>query len=239
MGEYLHIGVIMDGNRRYAKKLGRPSSFGHYQGAKKLRKFIDWMKELSEKYKIKYATFYSLSTENIKNRKKEEIEYLFKLFKKEFSKILNPRHDVHKDKVRVRIIGRKDMLPKDLRELFRKVEQATKKYSKFYLNFAIAYGGRQEIVDMVKKISKKIKNGKIKIGDINEKIVEENLYTDGIPPVDIIIRTGGEERISNFLLWQSAYAELFFLKKFWPEIEKKDLENILKKFYKRQRRFGK
>ncbi len=231
----LHIGFIMDGNRRYAKKIGKPASYGHLKGAQKLREVLKWLRE----YNIKYATFYSLSTENIRKRSKEELGFIFHLFEKEFSKVLKKSHDVHKYGVRVRIIGRKSMLPEKLRKLFERVEKETKRYSNYFLNFAIAYGGQQEIVDAVKKIVRKAKKGNITSKDINEDSFGEYLYTNGQPPVDIVVRTGGEKRISNFLLWQSAYAELFFVNKFWPEFDKKDFEKILKEYSRRERRFGK
>ncbi len=231
----LHIGIILDGNRRFAKRLMKQPWYGHRWGAKKVKELLNWLKE----YGIRYATLYSLSLENLKKRPKKELNHILKLFEKEFSKILNPKHEVHKYGVRIRIIGRTYLLPKKLQKIFKEVEKATRNYKNYFLNFAIAYGGKQEITDAVKKIVRKALNGKVKVRDIKEKFVEEHLYTNGQPPVDLIIRTGGENRVSNFLLWQGAYAEFFFVKKMWPEFEKEDFVRILKEYSQRERRFGK
>ena len=230
----LHIAVILDGNRRFAKRLMKQPWHGHKWGAEKVREFLNWLRE----YGIKYATLYSLSLENLNKRPKKELEEILKIFEKEFSKILKPNHEVHKYGVRIKIIGRIKVLPKNLQKLFKEVERVTKNYKNYFLNFAIAYGGKQEIIDAVKKLVKKIKAGKIKACEINEGIFENFLYTNGFPPVDILIRTGGEKRISNFLLWQCAYAELFFVDKMWPEFEKEDFVKILEEYAKRERRFG-
>lgn len=230
----LHVAVILDGNRRFAKRLMKKPWYGHKWGAKKVREFLSWARE----YGIKYVTLYSLSLENLAKRPKKELEHIFRLFEREFRKILNPRHEIHKYKVRVRIIGRKNALPLSLRKLFREVEKVTAKYKNYFLNFAIAYGGKQEIADAAKKIAKKVERGKLSAKDVDEKVVEKNLYAPDFPPVDILIRTGGEKRLSNFLLWQCAYAELFFVDKMWPEFEKNDFVKILEEFSRRERRFG-
>ncbi len=229
-----HVGVILDGNRRFAKRLMKKPWYGHRWGAKKVREFLHWLKECG----IKYATLYSLSLENLHKRPQRELEFLLKLFEREFRKLLNPSHEIHKYGVRIKVIGRLSELPENLRELFRKVERATKNYKNYFLNFAIAYGGKQEIVDATKKLAKLVAKGKIKPSEINEKMFEKALYTNGFPPVDMLIRTGGEKRISNFLLWQCAYAELFFVDKMWPEFTKEDFLKILKEYEQRERRFG-
>ncbi len=229
-----HVGIILDGNRRFAKRLMKQPWYGHKWGAKKVREFLHWLRE----YGIRYATLYSLSLENLHRRPKKELEFLLKLFEREFKKILSPKHEVHKYKVRVRIIGRLNELPENLRKIFKEVENATKNYKNFFVNFAIAYGGKQEIVDAAKKLARLAVRGKLNPRSINEEIFEKALYTNGFPPVDMLIRTGGEKRISNFLLWQCAYAELFFVDKMWPEFSKEDFVKILTEYGQRERRFG-
>lgn len=230
----VHVGVILDGNRRFAKRLMKKPWKGHEWGAKKVKEFLKWLKE----YGIRYATLYSLSLENLTKRPKKELEHILKIFEKEFSKVLKPNHEAHKYGVRIKIIGRVKLLPENLQKVFREVEKATRNYKNYFLNFAIAYGGKQEIVDAVKKVARKVKKGKIKPGEIDESVFEKCLYTNGMPPVDVLIRTGGEKRISNFLLWQCAYAELFFVDKMWPEFSKEDFVKILKEYSQRERRFG-
>ncbi|MEE8358446.1 MAG: polyprenyl diphosphate synthase, partial [Candidatus Hydrothermarchaeales archaeon] len=146
---------------------------------------------------------------------------------------------IHKDKIRVRAIGRVEMLPERVRKAIKKAEDATKNYSKFYINFAMAYGGRQEVVDAIKKIAKDVKEGKIDLDTINEKTVAENLYTNGAPDPDLVIRTSGEERISGFLLWQSAYSELYFCESYWPGFRKIDFLRAIRTYQQRKRRYGK
>ena len=231
----LHVAIILDGNRRFAKRLMKQPWQGHRWGAKKVKEFLEWLRE----YGIKYATLYSLSLENLKKRPERELNHILNIFEKEFRKILKPNHDVHKYGVRVKIIGRLHHLPERLQKLFKEVENATKNYKNYFLNFAIAYGGKQEIIDAVKNLVKKVKAGKIKLRDVNENVFETFLYTNGAPPVDVLIRTGGERRISNFLLWQCAYAELFFVEKMWPEFSKEDFGKILEEYTQRERRFGK
>ncbi|MEM5819490.1 MAG: polyprenyl diphosphate synthase [Candidatus Aenigmatarchaeota archaeon] len=229
-----HIAIIMDGNRRFAKRLMLEPWKGHEYGAKKLQEVLEWCKE----FKIKIVTLYTLSIQNLFSRPKNELEFILNEFREQFKKILDNNNSVHKEKVKINIIGRIELLPKDLQNLFLKIMEKTKNYSNYILNFAIAYGGQEEITDAVKKVSEDVKSGKIEIKDINEEIVRNALYTGNLPYPDIIIRTGGEKRISNFLLWQSAYSELFFLDKMWPEITKEDFIQVLKEFEKRERRFG-
>jgi len=227
------IGIILDGNRRLAKRLMKQPWKGHELGAKKVNEFLNWCRELG----IKYVTMYSFSIQNF-NRPKREFNYLMKLFEREALSILNPNHDVHKYKVRVKVIGRIWMLPKFVQKAFKKVEKVTKKYNNYFVNIAVAYGGQEEITDAIKKIAKKISNGIIKPKEINEDIIKQSLYTNGTPYPDLIIRTGGEKRLSNFLLWQSAYSELAFVNKMWPEFSKEDFINVIKDYQRRERRFG-
>jgi tritrans,polycis-undecaprenyl-diphosphate synthase [geranylgeranyl-diphosphate specific] len=228
-----HIGVILDGNRRFAKRLMKQPWKGHEWGGKKVTEFLGWCKETD----IRTATLYSLSVQNF-SRPKIEFEFLMKTFEKEFLEIANNKtHEAHKNKVNVRAVGRLWMLPESVQEAIKKAEQATANYSDFHLNVAIAYGGQEEIVDAMTKIGEGIKTGKLQPSDIDEKLIKENLYT-GQPSPDLILRTGGEKRLSNFMTWQSAYSELAFTDKLWPELQKKDFFNIVKDFQMRERRFG-
>ena len=200
---------------------------GHEYGREKVEKMLDYAKDLG----IKELTFYALSVENIKSRPKKELEYLYKVFKEAFKNM--DREKIHKNKIKIRFIGNLNLLPADLKLQCEKLEQDTKDNNNFIVNFAIAYGGRQEITEAIKKILK----NKLNPEDINEDIIEQNLYMRDQP--DLIIRTGGEKRTSNFLPWQSAYSELIFIDKFWPEFEKQDLINCLEEFKNRKRNFGK
>jgi len=221
-----HIAIILDGNRRFAKRLMLQPWKGHEFGAKKVEDLIDHAKE----YGVDELTFYALSCENINTRPKNELFFLYNLMRKEF-KNLN-WEKIKKNKVKMRFIGQLNLLPIDLRKLCKEIEQQTKNNNNFIVNFAIAYGGRQEIIEAVKKI---IKN-KIPPEDINENIIEKNLYLDSDP--DLIIRTGGEKRTSNFLPWQSTYSELIFSEKMWPEFSLQDFSSCLDEFKSRKRRFG-
>lgn len=219
-----HIAIVLDGNRRYAKRLGIPKLKGHEKGYNKINGVLKWCIELG----IKEVTLYCLSTENFK-RNKKEIDYLFNLFR---SRIGDFKKDkvIHGNKVKISFVGRLSMFPKDMQKSMQEVMEATKDYNNYKLNLALAYGSRSEIVDAFKKIIKK------RIKEIDESVIQENLY---IPDdVDILIRPGGEKRLSNFLLWQNSYAELFFLEKLWPEFEKEDLIKIIEEFKSRERRFG-
>ncbi|OYT41566.1 di-trans,poly-cis-decaprenylcistransferase [Candidatus Pacearchaeota archaeon ex4484_26] len=225
-----HIGIILDGNRRFAKKLMLKPWKGHEWGAKKVRKFLRWCQDAG----IKEVTLYTFSLENF-NRPKKEFNYLMNLFKKEFTNLLTDK-EIEDDKVRIRFVGRIYLLPKALQKVVKKVEEKTKNYSNLKVNIAIAYSGRAEIVDALNKIVKKIKQGKLPGKNITEKEIEKNLYLSAEP--DFIIRTSGEQRTSGFLLWQASYSELYFSPKFWPEFEKKDLIKALNSYAQRQRRFG-
>jgi len=220
-----HISIILDGNRRYAKKLRIPAFKGHEKGFNKIKDLLKWCVELG----IKEVTLYCFSTENF-NRSKEEVAYLFNLFRKKI-KDFNKDKVIHDNKVKISVIGRLSMFPKDMQKAMKEIMEKTKDYGNYKLNLALAYGGRSEIVDAFKRIiSKGIK-------EIDEVIIKENLYIPN--DVDILIRPGGEKRISNFLLWQNSYAELFFIDKLWPEFTKRDLVACIQEYDKRERRFGK
>ena len=222
-----HIGIILDGNRRFAKRLLLEPWKGHKYGAEKVEKLLDYMREIG----IKEVTLYCLSVENINNRPKNELEYLFKLFRKEFREM--DRQKLMVNGIRIKFIGNLDLLPADLKEQCLKLEKETEMNKDYIVNFALAYGGRQEIIEAVRKIVSK----KLKPEEINEEVFGKNLWLSSEP--ELIIRTGGEKRTSNFLPWQAAYAELLFLDKLWPEFEKEDLVNAIEEFKRRKRNFGK
>lgn len=227
-----HLGIIPDGNRRWAKKKGLPAFKGHEAGLKKFEQILDWCKELG----IKMVTLYTLSQENL-SRSKEEVDFLLKLIKHHLLRFAKDEK-VHKDKVRLGVIGNLESLPGDVRDAAKKAMEATKDYSNYFLNLAIAYSGREEIVDAAKKIAKQAKENKININDINEQTFSKQLYAD-LPNVDLVIRTS-EQRISGFLPWQSTYAELIFLPdKMFPELTKDDFFKAIEQFSNRERRFGK
>jgi tritrans,polycis-undecaprenyl-diphosphate synthase [geranylgeranyl-diphosphate specific] len=227
----MHVAIVLDGNRRFAKKLGMEAWKGHEFGAKKVEELLDWCKELG----VKELTLYSFSVDNFK-RPEIEKKALFGLFKSNIKKMENDER-IDKNGIRLRFIGRIEMFPSDIQEDMKRIMEKTKDNSKFKLNFAMAYSGKMEITDSMKKIIKEIQNNNLKIGDLNEKLIEDNLYLSSKP--DIFIRPGGEKRMSDFLIWQSAYSELFFLDKLWPEMEKEDLAKIIEEFKQRERRFGK
>ena len=218
-----HIGIIMDGNRRWARKRGWPTLKGHQAGYEKMRQVGDWCLNKG----IKILTVYAFSTENW-NRSKREISYLMKLLKRAMTVEVK---EMHQKNIQVRVIGRTTELSKDLQKSIKAAVKMTKNNTKGIFNFAINYGGKPEIVDSVKKILRK------KL-PINEKNISANLYTGDLPEPEIIIRTSGEYRLSNFLTWQSSYSELFFVKKHWPDFKEKDLDSILKEYKSRNRRFG-
>ncbi len=226
-----HIGIILDGNRRFAKRLNLSPWKGHEYGSKKLKDLLVWCKDL----KIKELTLYCFSMQNF-NRPKKEFDYLMTIFRESFNEIMQNK-DISKYKIKINVIGRYNLFPKDIQENIERITNKTKEYNNYKVNIALAYGGREEIVDAVKKIAKNVKESKLNPEEINENIISQNLYLESEP--DLIIRTGGDKRTSNFLTWQSIYSEWFFIEKMWPEFEKQDLINIIEEFKKRERRFGK
>ena len=230
-----HIGIILDGNRRYAREIMKKPWDGHKMGLEKARQVIQWSCERG----IKYMTAYVLSFENIQTRPKKELQLILKYFGEEMDDIAEKTdHVIHKFKVRVRFIGRTHILPDGLQDKMKTVERITKKYKKHAMNIAVAYGGQQELVDAMKKILEEGLKGIIRPSDLNETILKEHLYTNGQPYPDLIFRTGGEKRLSNFLPFQSAYSELIFTDTKWPALTKKEFDGVLKEFSDRQRRFG-
>jgi tritrans,polycis-undecaprenyl-diphosphate synthase [geranylgeranyl-diphosphate specific] len=220
----MHVGIILDGNRRYAKKLGKSLLEGHKKGAEIVEELFNWCLDLD----IKELTLYCFSTENF-NRSKKEVNFLMQLFEKEFQRLLKDNR-ITENKIKLRFIGDKERLNKKLQQLTKELEEKTKNYNNFIINFAVAYSGKQEILSAIKKLVKEKK-------EINEKNFEDCLWLKESP--DFIIRTSGERRTSNFLPWQSAYSEWIFLDKMWPEMTKQDLAKAIQEFNKRERRFGK
>jgi len=228
-----HVAIIMDGNRRFAKDFGLSPDAGHIFGKEKIEDVLGWCFELG----IKNLTVFAFSTENFE-RESNEVKTLMDLCKKELDNASKDSR-IHKNQVRIRVIGRLDLLPDDIIESAKYVMENTKKYDKYSFNIALAYGGREEIIQAIKKIASDVKNGKIEIEDIKEPIVSKYLYTNGIPDPDLVLRTSGEERISNFLLWQLAYSELYFSDVYWPAFQKRDFLKAIRTVQQRKRRFGK
>lgn len=211
------------------------TKIGHWKGADAVENLLDWCEQLD----IKIVTLYALSAENL-DRKDEELEYLYELIRMRLEKLYNdPR--IHKNKMRVKGIGRIELLPDSIKEILQKLDDATKNYDNHFLNIALAYGGQFELVDAVKKIGEKIKDGSLNVNDIDKKEIESNLYTSHLPQSspDMILRTSGEKRLSGFLMWQSVYSELVFMDIFWPEFRKIDLMRAIRTFQERKRRVGK
>lgn len=228
-----HVAIIMDGNRRYARLQGNVDVVkGHELGADTLEKVLDWSIELG----IEIITVYAFSTENF-NRQKEEVEGLMKLFIYNFKRLVN-HEKIHKNEVRVKVVGRTELLPDDVKEAIKEAEDASKHYNKKFFNLAIGYDGRLEIIDSFKKIIEQVQDGKISIDDVDEELVSKNLYTEGIDDPNLIIRTSGEERLSGFLLWQSSYSELYFCETLWPDFRKVDFLRAIRSYQARERRFG-
>jgi undecaprenyl diphosphate synthase len=220
MNKLNHVAFIMDGNGRWGKKRGKGRNFGHLQGVETVKKIV----KISIKSKIPIVTFYVFSSENWK-RPKKEISFLFKLIKNYF---LNEIESIITQGIKINILGEINKLSSDIKSTLKKTIKLTKKNKKIIINLAINYGAKKEIINASKKSTKKL----------NIKNFEKNLYTKNMPNPDILIRTGGHQRLSNFMLWQLAYAELFFLNKLWPDFNTKDFNTIIKKYKKTKRNFG-
>jgi len=218
----IHLGIILDGNRRWATERGLPAFEGHKKGLENIKKVVNWCKEKG----VKTLTLFVFSTENWK-RPKNEINYLMKMAAKMESHFI----EASNQDIKIRVIGQRNRLSKAVKLSIQKIEDLTKNNKAMTLNFALSYGGRAEIVEAVKKIMRQ----KVPIKEINEDLISKNLWTSDL---DLIIRTGKEQRISNFLIWQAAYSELYFFKKYWPDFNKTDLEQAISEYIKRQRKFG-
>jgi len=230
-----HVAIILDGNRRWAFHKSLIPWIGYRHGANKIDELLDWCIELD----VKIITLYAFSTENF-CRPPKEVEEIMRLIEEKLRSILENER-IHENKIRVKAIGRLDLLPKSTQEVIQRVEEATKRYTDRFLNLALAYGGRAEIVDATKKIAKEAVKGELNPDKINEKLFEKYLYTAHMPKqdADLIIRTSGEERLSGFLSWQSAYSELCFVDVNWPEFRLIDLLRAVRTYQRRKRRFGK
>ena len=225
-----HIAIIMDGNRRWAREKGLETKEGHRAGADNLENIAKYCNEIG----VKYLTVYAFSTENWK-RSKEEVSALMLLLRnylKKFSKNAN------KEGIRIKILGDISILDDGLRKSINEAVERTKNGTGLTLNIAFNYGGRAELANAMKKIAQKVVNNEIKIEDINENLISENLYTENQPDPDLLIRPGGELRTSNFLPWQLVYSEFYFTDKFWPDFSNEDMLDAIKTFNKRNRKFG-
>lgn len=225
-----HIGIIMDGNGRWAKKRGLPRSAGHKAGAESLKKIITEANNMG----VKYVTVYAFSTENWK-RPKAEVDYLMDLL---MDYLVNAEKTLSGENVVIRAIGSRKELSEEMRRQIVKTEEFTKNNTGIVMNIALNYGGREEIVNAVKNICNDVSNGRKKIEDICENDIQNHLYTADQPDVDLLIRTSGEMRLSNFMLWQVSYAEMWFTHKLWPDFKPSDLRRAILDFQNRGRRFG-
>lgn len=228
-----HIGVIMDGNGRWAKKRGLNRWDGHKEGAKVFRKICDYACEIG----VKSITFYAFSTENWR-RPPEEIEAIMELFREYLGEAEERENENVVKGMRMHFIGRRDDMPDDIVSLMETAEQNSRSATKIDVNIAINYGGRLEIVDAVKKIAAKVRSGEITPNEITEQDISDNIYTAGQPDPDLIIRPSGEYRLSNFLLWQSAYSEFWFSDILWPDFTTDDFDRAIDDYNHRNRRFG-
>ncbi len=234
-GEKLeHIAIILDGNRRWASENDLDPWSGHEKGADTVEQVLSWCDRLG----VKSITLYAFSTENFR-RSQQEVEAIMRIVEEKLRKLLTDER-IHRNKIQVKVIGKVNLLPKSLQKLIEDAERATEHYNNQFLNFALAYGGRAEIVDAAKLIAEKVKNGELSIDEVNEDTFERYLYTSHMPKQDpdLIIRTSGEERLSGFLLWQSAYSELCFLDVYWPDFRMIDLLRAIRTFQNRKRRYG-
>ncbi len=227
-----HVAVIMDGNRRYAKEMEMVLQEGHVKGKDKLEEVLDWCLLLD----IKVLTVYAFSTENLK-RNRKEVDSLMQMFEENFRKVGDDER-VHRHGIKIRAIGQVETLPEGVQESIRYAEEKTKDYTNYTYNIAVAYGGRQEIVSAIKRIVDSVNVGKLTLQDIDESLVSRYLYTDGLPDPDLVLRTSGEERISNFLLWQAAYSELYFSDVYWPTFSFVDFLRAIRSYQLRRRRYG-
>jgi tritrans,polycis-undecaprenyl-diphosphate synthase [geranylgeranyl-diphosphate specific] len=228
-----HLAIIMDGNRRFAREFGLSTTDGHLKGKDKLEEVMEWCLDLG----VKILTVYAFSTENLR-REDYEVEYLMKLFEENFRK-LGDDERIHKYGIKVTVLGQRDLLPENVRRAIEYAEKRSASYTNYYYNIAIAYGSRQEMLQAIKVIAQKVKDGELSVDQIDERVFSSHLFTADFPDPDLILRTSGEERVSNFLLWQLAYSELYFTDVYWPGFRKVDFLRAIRSYQLRQRRFGK
>ena len=226
-----HTAIIMDGNGRWAEQKGMPRLFGHQNGVTAVRKIV----EAASKFDIKYLTLFTFSVENW-DRPRSEVDTLMGLL---VQTLKDEFEDMFKNNIKLNAIGDLDTLPNEVREELYTIIESTKDNTGMTLTLALSYGGKQEIFKAVKEISEKVKNDIICLDNFDDSVINDHLYTSNLPDVDLLIRTSGEKRISNFLLWQIAYAELYFTDVYWPDFTEEDLEKAIVEYQNRERRFGK
>ena len=229
-----HVAIVMDGNRRFALSSGLRNEQGHRMGKEKVREVMRWCRDLG----IQYLTVYALSLENLTSRSPDELATLFDLYESGFLELCDDR-EIHRDRVRCKAVGQIRLLPPRVITAIDAAEKATKDYDSLVFTVCLAYGARQELVDAIKGILSDHRDGKIDLDSVCEDLVSQYLYTHDMPDPDLVIRTSGEERVSNFLLWQMAYAELFFIDVHWPAFRKRDFLRAIRTYQGRQRRYGK
>ncbi len=227
-----HVAIIMDGNRRYAQEFGLLVTEGHEKGREKLEQILEWCMEIG----VRMLTVYAFSTENV-GREKDEVDALMRMFVSNFNRLAEEER-VHRHKIRVRVLGQREMLPEDLKRAIERAEERTKDYDQYFFNIAVGYGGREEIIQAIRRIAEKVKEGELPVDAITERTFTEFLYTKDMPDPDLVLRTSGEERVSNFLLWQLAYSELYFSDVYWPGFRKIDFLRAVRSYQMRKRRFG-
>lgn len=227
-----HVAIIMDGNRRFAQELGLHSADGHRRGKDKLEEVLEWCLDVD----VRILTVYAFSQENL-HRDDGEVKDLMALFAENFRRVGDDER-VHKHGIRLKVLGQRALLPPEVQDAIAYAEERTKDYEAYRFNLAVAYGGRQEIVDAIRGLVRDAVAGKVAPEDIDERLFAKHLYTGDLPDPDLVLRTSGEERISNFLLWQLAYSELYFVDVFWPGFRKIDFLRALRSYQMRQRRFG-
>ena len=228
-----HISIIMDGNRRFAWSKSSVVGVGHSEGKEKLKEVMNWVLDLG----VPYFTVYALSTENISERGHDELEVLYDLYVSGLREI-SEDSTIHERGVRVQVVGRLEMLPQRVRDAISRAEEVTSEYSNFTFTVCLAYGGREEIVDAVKSVAIDHASGNLDVDSIDSSEITSRMYASELPDPDLVIRTSGEERISNFLLWQIAYSELHFSDVFWPSFSKADLYEAIESYQYRRRRYG-
>ena len=226
-----HTAIIMDGNGRWAEQKGMPRIFGHQNGVTAVRRIV----EAASKFNIKYLTLFTFSVENW-DRPRSEVDTLMGLL---VQTLKDQFEDMFKNNIKLNAIGDLDTLPGEVREELYTIIESTKDNTGMILTLALSYGGKQEIFKAVKEISEKVKNDIICLDNFDDSVINDHLYTSNLPDVDLLIRTSGEKRISNFLLWQIAYAELYFTDVYWPDFTEEDLEKAIVEYQNRERRFGK
>uniref|UniRef100_A0A7J3XZG0 Tritrans,polycis-undecaprenyl-diphosphate synthase (geranylgeranyl-diphosphate specific) n=1 Tax=Thermogladius calderae TaxID=1200300 RepID=A0A7J3XZG0_9CREN len=228
-----HIGIIPDGNRRWARRLGLDPIQGHETGYERIKEVLDWIWDLN----VKYVTVYAMSSENCKYRSRDEFDHLLSLLRRGVRELLESG-EIEKRRIRVKVIGDLSYLPQDLVDEVKKLEEKSSVFKDRTLTIAVCYGGRQEIIEAVRKLISDYEKGHVKISDVTEETFSKYLMTSDLPDPDLVIRTSGEVRISNFLLWQTAYSELYFCDVYWPEFRRIDFWRAIRSYQARERRFG-